>query len=337
MQPRVLHRLRVPNASRRHLVAPAIVAVIAVVGAGCGRGGQSPSTRPGADRIVEGGVYRTATEDFGFTGAFDPTGEYLGTAWGLYSQLMLRTLVNYKHILGSAGDDLVPDLATDLGTVSDDGLTYTFTLKDGVRFGPPLDRAVTSADIEYAFRRIETSALVAQYGCYYEGVIEGMDGAKDNMPADISGIETPDDSTIIFHLTQPTGDFLYRLAMPATAPIPEEVAGCFDRAGDYGRDVVSTGPYMIKGADQVDASSCDTIEPMTGFDPTKQLVLVRNPNYDKATDSPEVRSNHLDGVSIVINSNTDDIFNQIEAGTLDGSLNSQPPAIVEQRYLTDPV
>lgn len=320
--------------SRRRLAVPAVFAVVAVVAAACQT--QGPSSSEVIDEVRNGGTYRTAIEDFGFTGAFDPTGEYLGLAWGFYSQLMLRTLVNYKHIKGSEGDDLVADLATDLGEVSDDGLTYTFTLKEGIRFGPPLNREVTSKDIEYAFRRIDTSALVAQYGFYYDGVIEGMDGARNKMPADISGIETPDDRTIVFHLQQPTGDFLFRLAMPATSPIPEEVAGCFDRAGDYGRVVVSTGPYMIQGADRVDASSCDTIEPMKGFDPTKKLVLVRNPNYDKSTDSTEVRTNHIDGVSVVINANTDDIFNQVEAGSLDGSLSSQPPPTVEQRYLTNP-
>jgi peptide/nickel transport system substrate-binding protein len=338
MLPRVLRFGRDPSSlgRGRRLAVPAIIAVFAVVAAACG-GGTTPPSAGGGGPVRDGGTYRTAIEDFGFTGAFDPTGEYLGMAWGLYSQLMLRTLVNYKHIKGSSGDDLIPDLATDLGQVSEDGLTYTFTLKDGIKFGPPLSREVTSKDIEYAFRRIETAALVAQYGFYYEGVIEGMDGAQSQMPADISGIDTPDDRTIAFHLQQPTGDFLYRLAMPATAPIPEEVAGCFKRAGDYGRDVVSTGPYMIRGADKIDVTPCDAIEPMSGFDPTKSLVLVRNPNYDETTDSTEVRSNHLDGVSIVINANTDDIFNQIEAGTLDGSLTSQPPPTVEQRYVTDPV
>lgn len=215
---------------RRPLSLLAVTVVVALLAAACGGDG-APSAPSTTDRIQEGGVYRTATEDFGFTGSFDPTGEYLGTAWGFYTQLLLRTLVTYKHVKGTEGDDLVPDLATDLGQVSDDGLTYTFTLKDGIRYGPPLDREVTSADIEYAFRRIDTAALVAQYSFYYDGVIEGMDGPKQRMPEDISGIETPDDQTIVFHLQQPTGDFLYRLAMPATAPMPEEVAGCFKRAG----------------------------------------------------------------------------------------------------------
>jgi peptide/nickel transport system substrate-binding protein len=323
---------------RRGLGLVAAGCVLALVAAACQAsgggartGGSSPTAKP-----RRGGVYRTAIEDFGFTGAFDPTGEYTGTAWGLYSQLLLRTLVTYKHVAGTAGDDLVPDLATDTGTLSDDGMTYTFHLKPGIRFGPPLSRAVTSKDVEYAFRRIETASLVAQYGFYYDGVVRGMDGPKPKMPADISGIETPDDGTIVFHLERPTGDFLYRLAMPAAAPIPVEVARCFTRAGDYGRDVVSTGPYMIQGMNSVDASSCSAIEPATGFDPTRKLVFVRNPNYDPRTDSPVVRENFVDGVSITIDSNTDDIFNKIQSGELDGSLTSQPPAQVERDYLTDP-
>ena len=205
-----------------------------------------PTTSGSGSVQIKGGTYRTAIEDFGFTGAFDPTGEYLGSAWGLYSDMLLRTLMTYKHIEGTDGDALVPDIAAANPDVSADGLTYTFQLKTGVKFGPPLDRDVTSKDIEYAFERINTKALVAQYGFYYDGVIKGMTGDAAK-PAPISGIETPDDSTIIFHLEKPTGDLLYRLAMPATAPIPPEVAGCFDKAGDYGRDVISSGPYMIAG------------------------------------------------------------------------------------------
>ena len=193
-------------------------------------------------------------------------------------------------------------------------MTYTFTLKDGVKFGPPLDRAITSADVAYAFQRINTKALVAQYGFYYDGMIEGMDGSAKSADQTISGIETPDAKTITFHLTQPTGDFLYRLAMPATAPMPKEVAGCFTKAGDYGRNSSCPGPYMILGSDQVDASSCDTIQPIAGFDPTKFMKIVRNPDYDPSTDSPDVRSNYLDGVDIEIDTNTDDIFNKIQAG-----------------------
>ncbi len=166
---------------------------------------------------------------------------------------------------GAEGNEIVPDLATDLGEVSEDGLTYTFTLKDGVKFGPCRSAVtMTSEDVAYAFERIGTEALVAQYGFYYT-VIKGMAEFTAGDAKTISGIETPDDKTIKFTLTQPTGDFLYRIAMPAAAPVPQEVGKCFTKAGEYGRNVISSGPYMIEGSDQVDTSSCDTIEAVLGL------------------------------------------------------------------------
>ena len=82
--------------------------------------------------------------------------------------------------------------------------------------------------------------------------------------------------------------------MPAAGPIPPEVTDCFTKAGDYGRFLIASGPYMIEGSDQLDITSCDTMKAISGFNPEKFLNLVRNPNYDPATDSPEVRSNYPD-------------------------------------------
>ena len=312
----------------------AVVGVLAIVATACG-GDEGGGASPTGGAVTKGGTYRTAIEDFGFTNAFDPTGEYLGTAWGLYSDLILRNLVTYKHIDGVPGDEIVPDIAESWET-SADGLTWTFHLKSGVQFGPPLSRDVTSADIAYAFQRINTKSLIAQYGNYYAGVIEGLTGDAKSPSTPISGISTPDASTIVFTLTKPTGDLLYRFAMPATAPVPEEVGKCFTKAGDYGRFVISSGPYMIKGQDALDTSSCDAMEPFSGYDPDKFMVFVRNPNYDAATDSPDVRSANLDGVVITIDTNTDDIFNRIQSGELDGSWASLPPKTLEQQYLTNP-
>ncbi len=239
-----------------------------------------------------------------------------------------------KHIAGPPGNELVPDLAAAAPEISADGLTYTFKLKPGVKWAPPLDRDVTSADVAYAFQRINAAPLVAQYGFYYFGVVKGMDGKAKSAETKISGIETPDDQTIIFNLEKPTGDFLYRLNMPAAAPIPEEVGKCFTKAGDYGRYVMSNGSYMIQGSDQLDITSCDTMKPISGFDPSKSITLVRNPNYDQATD--DTRANYVDGITVSVNTNVDDIFSQVQAGTLDSSVSDQPPKPVLQQYLTDP-
>ena len=137
---------------------------------------------------------------------------------------------------------------------------------------------------------------------------------------------------------QPTGDLLYRLSMPATAAIPQEVAKCFTQAGDYGRYVISDGPYMIMGEDKLDDSSCAALKkaPIDGYNPEKGLTLVRNTNFKTDSESSDIRGNYLDGLQIKIDTNVDDIFQQIQAGTLDGSYQDTPPATVEQQYATNP-
>jgi peptide/nickel transport system substrate-binding protein len=306
---------------------------LALVAAACGGGDDEGGGSSGQTATPEkGGVLRTAISDFGFTNGFDPTGEYVAVAIGLYGA-MERTLMGYKHVADAAGNELVPDLASAPPEISSDGLKYTFKLKSGVKWAPPLNREVTSKDVAYAFQRINTAPLVAQYGFWYYGVVKGMDGKAKSADEKVSGIETPDDSTIIFNLEKPTGDFLYRISMPAAAPIPEEVAKCFKKAGDYGRYVMSNASYMIQGADKLDISSCSAMKPISGFDPSKQLTLVRNPNYDQATDT--TRANYVDGITVAVDTNIDDIFSRVQAGDLDSSIADQPPKPVLQQYLTD--
>jgi peptide/nickel transport system substrate-binding protein len=305
---------------------------LALVAAACGGGDDEGGGGEQQATPEKGGVLRTAISDFGFTNGFDPTGEYVAVAIGLYGA-MERTLMGYKHVADAAGNELVPDLASAPPEISSDGLKYTFKLKSGVKWAPPLNRDVTSKDVAYAFQRINTAPLVAQYGFWYYGVVKGMDGKAKSADEKVSGIETPDDSTIIFNLEKPTGDFLYRISMPAAAPIPEEVAKCFKKAGDYGRYVMSNASYMIQGADKLDISSCSAMKPISGFDPSKQLTLVRNPNYDQATDT--TRANYVDGITVAVDTNVDDIFSRVQAGDLDSSIADQPPKPVLQQYLTD--
>jgi peptide/nickel transport system substrate-binding protein len=325
------------------------LAALTAVAAGCGGGGGEEAAPPppaastggaagtggtATGGATKGGTYRLDWEaSFDFTDNFDPSGEYLGDALGLHSSLLTRTLLGYKHIAGPEGNELIPDLAAQMPKVSSDGLTYTFKLKDGVKFGPPVSREITSKDVLYAFKRIGTKSVVAQYAFYYTP-IKGMTEFTDGKAKEISGIETPDDKTIVFHLTEPTGDFLYRLSMPATGPIPEEVAKCFTKAGEYGRYVISSGPYMIDGSDKLDASSCSTMKPISGYQPDKSLTLVRNPDYDASTDTPEARENNPDRFVWKVNTNTDDIYNKVTAGELDDEV-SQETAKVLRQYTTD--
>jgi peptide/nickel transport system substrate-binding protein len=287
-------------------------------------------------KAEKGGTWRVGIEQaFGFTNNFDPTGEYLGTGINIYSNLLLRTLVGYKHVGGAEGNQLIGDLATDVPTPTNGGLTYTYKLRPGVKFGPPVNRLVTSKDVAYAMQRLANPKDGGQYAFYYT-IIKGWDAYAAGKAKTISGISTPNKNTIVFHLTEPTGDFNYRMSMPATAPIPQEVAKCFEgKPGNYGRDVVSSGPYIIQGANQVSTSSCSALKPMSGYDGADgtHLILVRNPNYKQSTDP--YRKNLPDKFTFTVDSNADDIYNKVAAGQLEDELASQQPKTIRQ-YVTDP-
>lgn len=314
--------------------AMAILAILALVAAACSSsGGHSATASPSAGPKA-GGVLRVGLSQFGFSGNLDPTDEYTQTGWDVLDTIN-RTLVVYRYASGSAGLQIVPDLATSVPKPTDDGLTYTFHLKQGIRFGPPVNREITSKDVEYAFERINSKPVAAQYGFYYDGVIKGMTGLAPK-PEPISGISTPNPTTIVFHLTQPTGDFLERLAMPDTAPIPPEVGRCFPQSGSYGRDVIASGAYMIEGEPQLNVSSCETIKPLSGYNPATGITMVRNPNYSPATDTETGRENYPNAIQITIDTNVADIFEKIQTGAFDISFYDQPPKTVLQKYLSTP-
>ncbi len=320
--------------SKKNLWVVAMLLVLSLVAAACGGNTEEePDAAPDTQgEVTKGGTLRWESEEFSFTSGFDPTGEYLGDAWGVMTNLMIRNLVSYPHIAGPEGNEIVPDLAEDLPEVSEDGLTYTFTLKDGVKFGPPVSREITSKDVEYAFRRIATESVVAQYANYYEGTIKGLEVGEDPGAGGIEGIETPDDKTIVFTLEKPTGDFLNRLAMPATAPIPEEVAKCFTKASEYGRFLISSAGYMFEGSEDLDISSCKSMKPISGFNPTKAQILVRNPDYDQATD--EYRENNFARFEHTLNTNTNDLEQKVLNDQSD--IIHQPTPQTLRKFVQDP-
>src|SRR3954465_12354614 len=175
------------------------------------------------------------------------------------------------------GKTPVPDLATSDPQISSDGKTVTVKIRTGVKFSPPVNREVTSKDVKYAIERGFFNTVQNGYAGAYFGDLEGAKpGAKPG--TQISGIETPDDQTVVFKLKRGTGGVLAgALALPLSAPVPEEYAKTFDakQPSLYGQNQVATGPYMIENNASGKA---------TGYEAGRSIKLVRNPNWDKSTD-----------------------------------------------------
>lgn len=287
-----------------------------------------------AAKIAAGGTLNIGWEQsFGVTDNFDPTGEYLGDAWGVLT-MEVKPLLGYEHVAGALGNKLVPDLATSVPTPTNGGKTYTFHLKSGAMFGPPVNRAITSQDIVTAMDRLANPKDGGQYAFYYT-VIKGWNAYAAGKAKTISGITTPNSSTIVFNLTQPTGDFLYRMSMLATGPQPAEVTNCFSGdPGKYGEDLISSGPYMLKGIENINVSSCKAIKPDTsGYDGQTIYDLVRNPNWNPKIDP--YSKNYPDAINFSVDASDVDIYNKIEAGQLDMAVSSIPPDVLE-KYATTP-
>jgi peptide/nickel transport system substrate-binding protein len=164
----------------------------------------------------------------------------------------------------------VPLLASGAPIVSDGGRTITIHIKPDWKFGPPVNRDITSKDVEFAFERMYNSNTQNGYVTGYFP-IQGATVGVGNRP--IPGISTPNSTTIVFHLTKPfAGTMIPALTLPGTSVVPYGYTDKADKSSPSTWDSnptsqVFTGPYMIKS-----------------FSAGRSLTLVRNPNWSRSVD-----------------------------------------------------
>ena len=130
---------------------------LALTASACGGGTDEPTqdTDPAATgEAPVGGTLKLALQS-DVQEAFDPQKEYYGVAWAFDRCCLLRTLLSYNgKTTAEGGADVQPDLASAMPEVSADGLTWTFTLKPGIAYAPPLENVtVTAQDFIRAMER----------------------------------------------------------------------------------------------------------------------------------------------------------------------------------------
>ncbi len=313
----------------------AMLAAVALAAAACSGGSTSPPPSGGSTgKIVKGGTLHIGMAS-DFHEALDPAREYYTIGWEFLRCCLARTLLSYNgEGVTQGGANPIPDLATAMPTASSDGLTWTFKIRSGIHYGPPLqDVTVTAQDFVRAIERMADAATAASYPFYYSP-IQGFDDYQNGKATTISGLSTPDDSTLQVKLTSAIGNFPYLFTLPATAPIPPNPDDSSAKYGiatghkqDFGRFLVSTGPYMIDGEPNVDFSKAtDQQTPESGYQPGKSIVLVRNPSWSAATDPN--RKAYVDRIEAEIGGAIADIQNKIQAGDFDMmDSNATPQAI----------
>lgn len=254
--------------------------------------------RGGTLRIAEGPQF-TSTGN-----SLDPA-QFAGMSQWQMLSMTNDGLVTYKRVGGLQGSTLVPDLATSLPAPTDNGRTYTFQLRSGLRYSN--GALVRPTDIRHELERVYE--LGNTYGeSFYTGLVGAQACARALRHCTLAGGVVPDNraGTITFHLVAPDPDFLYKLAFPWADAVP---AGTPSR--DPGRMMPpATGPYMTQ-------SITPTRETVGG----QRLAfgtwtLVRNPRFHEFNHDAQPIG-YPDRIVLSQAGNADDGVNHVERGRTD--------------------
>jgi peptide/nickel transport system substrate-binding protein len=294
---------------KRLAVSLVLVLAMAVLAACQG----TTTTNTSGNPVKGGTLHITDGDDVDF---LDTADSYSPVSWAL-ERAYARTLYAYQSSTDTnkAGTP-APDLATGPPTVTNNGTTYTFKIKQGVKWAPPVNRAVTAQDFVYGLGRMFDSKTPSS-GQPYALLIAGTDEFASGKASTISGIQAIDANTLQITLKQAAGDFLSILSMGFFAPVPQEEASKYPVGSAYSQHIVALGPYMLDS-----------------YQPGKSIVFVRNPNWDPKLDS--LRKAWVDRIEVAEGATADAATQAIQRGDADLSLNLDPPVADLTRLSTDP-
>lgn len=213
---------------------------------------------------------------------FDPNVSYYTVGYdGLRS--WSQQLLSYPAIPGKT-TTIVPDLATSMPKVSDNGTLYTVTIRKGVEWDTSPARQVTGADARLGLER--TCNPYQPFGGLqdFEGLISGMTSfcngfakVKPTVAAikayldthSISGVivSSSNPLTVSYKLVHPSTYFPNLLAMPAMSPAPVEDLNYLPASAAFAQHTISDGPYKVQS-----------------YNPARSLVFVRNPVWKASLD-----------------------------------------------------
>ena len=163
----------------------------------------------------------------------------------------------YRGLVEMITTDTVGPAVAESWTVSDDGLVYTFTLREGGKFANGTD--LTAEDVKYSFERLFDPNFPSPTSFFFEALV-GVPEYRDGSADEISGIRVIDPLNVEFTLTVPVWTFLQRLALPPGSIVSQE--GVEAAGDDFGRQPAGAGPFMLDS-----------------WEPGLRITASRNPNY----------------------------------------------------------
>jgi len=238
-----------------------MLAVLALVAVGCGSGPVATGPNPGPKT---GGTLTVALD--GDIRYLDPS--LLSDANSLYvANQVVEGLVGLEP---GTISQIVPILASDLPTVSPDGLTYTFKLRSGIKFHDGTDFDAAAVKFNYDRWNAFPVGDLQTNAAYYASVFGGFGSASN-----LASVEAPDPSTVVFHLRHAQSNFLISQTVAAfgiQSPTAIQANGGNNPTlsknpyalgtNGAGKAMVGTGPFMF-----------------SEWVPGDHVTLVKNPNY----------------------------------------------------------
>ena len=292
---------------------PLLLALV-LLAAACERGGNGEVADRDGPRGVKHGTLTVVSQSD--VDALDP-----GMAYRAFDFALLRGMVRELYsfdsrIEGEQSLQPVPDLADGPYQLSADGRTYTFRIRRGVRYAPPVNREVQAKDFVYAVERQLDPAHPSPNP--YSRLIRGAGDFAAGKAKTISGLQAPGPHTLRITLDRPAGDFPSILTLPFFSPVPREYASSYTLGRDYGQHLIASGPYRLRQ-----------------YTPGRRIELVRNESWDPRTDP--LRHAWVDKVSVTIGQSEGEIQQNIEDGRADLNLDAVPPPVADlQRLSSDP-
>jgi peptide/nickel transport system substrate-binding protein len=272
---------------------------MAVVGAGLlAAAATAGSAKNGAASHVgqakAGGTFVSEfTTDVDYT---DPGLDYLSTGWEIQYATACK-LMNYPDKNGAPGSQLQPELAAGLPIISNNGKTYTFTVRPGYRFSN--GEAVTAASVAASFNRDANPKMQSPATPFLQDIV-GANAVINGQGSSISGIKVRGNK-ISFTLVAAAPDFLARTSMPFFQAIPKSLATTIDPNGV--NSFPSCGPYYIAART-----------------PNKSITIKRNPFYKGP------RPHNVNEIDIKVGNSLDVIQQDVESGSSDYAAGGFPPA-----------
>lgn len=260
--------------SRRNFLKVAGVGAAALGLAACG-GSKSGSTATSGTASSAAGSSTGSVNTAGFTVQYGPNPETLDPSLNSTVDGANTIITIFEPLLLINENNEVVGGQAESWEASEDGLTWTFTMRDGLKWSDGTD--LNAKDFEYSFKRMANPDTAAPYAATCLGMIDGFDAAQAG-DTDALNVKASDDGkTLTIVLSYPCSYFDKMAAFASMSPVQQAtVEANGDAWCTSAETFVSNGPYMI-----------------TEWTPSERIVLTKNPNYVGGWDSSKIVSSSI--------------------------------------------